>query len=99
MIENERHERRPLWVSLVLRERMKRPAAKTMIGVFGLLFGLAVLTAAVESESSSVLGTLALPIGLAGAGLSAAGAIWSWLALRWVDRNGTWPTLSNVRGT
>jgi hypothetical protein len=55
-----------------------------------LLTGLGLLLVASASGSGSFLGALALPIGLVGAGLCAAMALWSWLAVLWMDRNSNW---------
>jgi hypothetical protein len=74
-----------------MREGMKRSAALAVVSIFGLLAGIGLLVAAIESGSSSFLGTLALPLGLAGACLCATGGLWVWLAARWVDRNSKWP--------
>jgi hypothetical protein len=91
MAAEDRHERRPLWVRLVIREGMKRSAALALVGIFGLLAGIGLLVAAIASGSNSILGALALPLALAGACLCATGAPWSWLAVSRVDGNGKWP--------
>ena len=90
MAAEKEYDPRPLWVRWVVRAEMKRTAALALVSMFGLLTAIGLLAAAIESASSSFLGALAVPIGLAGAGLCAAGAVWSWLAVRWVDRNGKW---------
>ncbi len=99
MAAEENPERRPQWVRLVMRESMKRSAALPLAGLFVLLTCLGLLAVAIELGSSSFLGALALPVGLTGACICAAGAVWSWLAIRWVDRNGKWPDLPNQGGT
>jgi hypothetical protein len=91
MVDEERHEPRPLWVRLVMREEMKRSAALVLASIFGLLtFCIALADTLIWSSGSYFLGSLALPLGLVSACLGAAGALWCWLALRWVDRNGKW---------
>ena len=90
MADEERHERRPLWVRFAAREGTKRQTAVVQVGGFVLLTGIGLLVAAIESGSSSFLGGLALPLGLAEACLCAGAALWSWLAVRWVDRNSKW---------
>jgi hypothetical protein len=74
-----------------MREGMKRSAALALVSLFGVLAGIGLLVVAIESGSSSFLGTLALPVGLGGACLWATGGLWVWLAVRWVDRNSKWP--------
>jgi hypothetical protein len=49
-----------------------------------ILTGLGLVLVGSASESSSFL------IALAGAGLCAAMALWSWLAVLWLDRNSQW---------
>jgi hypothetical protein len=90
MADMERHERRPLWVRIAARAGTKRQTALVQVGGLVLLAGIGFLVAAVESGSSSFLGRLGLLLGLAGAGLCAGAALWSWLAVRWVDRNSKW---------
>jgi hypothetical protein len=90
MAAEERLEPRPLWVRVVTREATKRPAAQVQACIFAFIACIGLLTAAIESASTSILGALAMPLGLAGACLGAVGAIWCWLAVRWVDRNGKW---------
>lgn len=90
MAGGERHEPRPLWVRLLVRDGTKRPIALGQVSGFVILACIGGLTAAIESASSTILGALARPGGLAVACLCAAGAVWCWLAVRWVDRNGKW---------
>jgi len=90
MADEGRHEPRPLWVRMVVRDKMKRPAALVVVGIFVLLACHCLLTVAVESASRFVLGAIALPLGIAGTCLCGIGAVWCWLAIRWVDRNGKW---------
>ena len=88
--DEKRHEPRPLWVRLVNREGMKRPAALVVVILFCLLACFGLLLVVIESGSSSILGALAFPLALTSACLSTAGALWCWLAVRWVDRKGKW---------
>jgi hypothetical protein len=90
MADRERHELRPLWVRIAARQGTRRPVSLIQVGIFGLLACIGLGTAVIESGSSSILGALALSLGLALACLGAAGAVWCWLAVRWVDRNGKW---------
>jgi hypothetical protein len=90
MAHTQQQERRPLWVRLAARAGAKRQTIMAQVGGFVLLTGIGLLVAALESGSSSVLGALALPLGLAGAVLGGGAALWCWLAARWVDRNSRW---------
>ena len=90
MAAEERHKSRPLWVRFAARDRTKRQTAVVQVGGFVLLTGIGLEVAAIESGSSSLLGGLALLLGLAEACLCAGAALWSWIALRWVDRNSKW---------
>jgi hypothetical protein len=75
---------------MVMRDRMKRSTALALVSIFVLLTCCCLLTVAIESASSSVLGAIALPLGITGTCLCGIGAVWCWLAIRWVDRNGKW---------
>lgn len=90
MADEKRHEPRPLWVRMVVRDTMKRPAALVVVGIFVLLACCCLLAVAIESASSSELGAIALPLGITATCLSGIGAVWCWLAIRWVDRNSKW---------
>jgi hypothetical protein len=90
MADVQKQERRPLWVRLAARAGTKRQAVLVQVGCLILLTGIGRLVAATESGSSSFLGAVALPLGLAGAVLCGGAALWSWLAVRWVDRNSKW---------
>ena len=97
MADEERNQPRPLWVRCVARDGTKRPAAQAQIrinGIFGcggLFYACGgLLRVAYDLPSNSFMAANALPIGLTFAGLGAAGVIWCWLAIRWVDRNGRW---------
>jgi hypothetical protein len=97
MADERQQEPRPLWVRCVAREGTMRNAARTQVRIYlvlaicGLLVACsALLRAALPVEGGAFLIENRLPLGLAGACLGAAGAIWCWLAIRWVDRNGKW---------
>jgi hypothetical protein len=100
MANGDRNRPRPLWVRGVVPGGTKRSAAvaqtTSFIGIFGIglfLVCLGVfkhLSDAVVRESGSLIGANKLSFGLAFVFLGAAGAIWSMLAVRWVDRNGNW---------
>jgi hypothetical protein len=86
----QRQGQHPLWVRFAARERTIRRTALAQVTTFSLLAAIGFLIAAFESGSTSFLGALAVPFGLTAAGLCAGAALWSWLAVRWVDRHGTW---------
>ncbi len=90
MVDVQGHERGPLWVRMAVRKGWRRRTAVGQVVMCALLTGLGLLLVGSASGSSSFLGALALPIGLAGAGLCAAMALWSWLAVLWMDRNSKW---------
>jgi hypothetical protein len=77
-------------VCFAARARVKRATALTQVSGFVLLAGIGLAVAGIESGSTSLLGSLAVPIGLAEAGVCAVAALWSWLAVRWVDRHCQW---------
>jgi len=90
MADLDRHEPRPTWVRFAAREDTKRPTALAQVCGFVLLTCIGLLVAAVESGSSTVLGLVALWGGLATGCLCAGATLWSWLAVRWVDRKDKW---------
>jgi len=82
---------RPKWVRIVLREGMKRSAAKTQTVVFLILFFIAIsIAAGINWDEASTLGKIAVPLELVFAAFVLVFAIWMWTAVRWVDRNGKW---------
>ncbi len=81
---------RPLWVRFGAREGTKRQTALTQVGGFVLLTCVGILVAGIESGGNSMMGSLALPVALGGAGVCGVAALWSWLVVRWVDRNSKW---------
>ncbi len=89
MVDEERGER-PLWVRFAAREGTKRQTAVAQVAGLVLLSCIGFLVEAIESDSNSIMGAVALPLGLIVAGLCAGAALWSWLAVRWVDRNSEW---------
>ena len=81
---------RPLWVRITLREGMKRPTAMSQAAIFAIISSLGWISAAIESTSTSLLRSIALPLGLGTGSLSIVFAASCWFAVRWVDRNGKW---------
>ena len=103
MADEPRLEPRPLWVRCVAREGTKRPAAKAQIRVYATIGCIGLLYTSVGVARSqavaagyewpagdSFLGVNKLLFGLIGVFLGAGGALWCWLAIRWVDRHGKW---------
>jgi hypothetical protein len=88
MAANESYELHPLWVRLAIRKGTKRSVALSIVFSIVILTGGALLS--VVSELGN-LGLLALVVGLACVAVGAACAVWTWFAVRWVDRNGAWP--------
>jgi hypothetical protein len=83
-------QQRPKWVRLAVPAGTKRQVAKVQIGCIVLITGIGLLVTALGSGSSSFLGAVELPVGLGLAVMGGGAALWSWLAVRWVDRNGKW---------
>jgi hypothetical protein len=88
---------RPLWVRCVARDGTKRTAARNQVRIYVMLMlcGLGwacvgLFHKIIPVETDFFLIANRLPFGLTMACLGAAGAIWCWLAVRWVDRNGEW---------
>jgi hypothetical protein len=90
MTNPERAGVRPWWVKFAARRGTKRHNALVQVNVLCLVAVIGFLLAAVESGSTSLLGRVGLPLDLLVGGLSATAAVWSWLAIRWVDRHGGW---------
>jgi hypothetical protein len=90
MTHPEHYDRRPAWVRLMVREGAKRQSALIVVYCLAFLAALNLALAGMESGSTSLLGDVALPLCLGGAVLCGAAALWSWLAMRWVDRHGHW---------
>jgi hypothetical protein len=90
MADVERRDHRPLWVRVAAPAGAKRQTVLVQIRLLVLLASIGLVVASIESGSSSFLGSLALPGGLAVASLGAGAALWLWLAGRWVDRNSKW---------
>jgi hypothetical protein len=55
-----------------------------------LTFGILLAMTGLEWGSESALGKVAVALGLIGVVLQAVAALWVWLAIRWVNRNGQW---------
>jgi hypothetical protein len=81
---------RPLWVRFFARPGSRRPAVRSGAVAFCLLALIALLVCLQGAASESVLGRTAFAIGAALAPVAALLAVGAFLALRWVDRNGTW---------
>jgi len=56
----------------------------------GLSFTILLAMTGLEWGSESVLGRVAVALGLIGMVVQAVAALWVWLAVRWVNRNGQW---------
>ncbi len=81
---------RPRWVRFFAGARSRRPAVRSGALAFCLLALLSVLICTQGAASDSVLGRTAFVIGAVLAPATALLAVGAFLALRWVDRNGTW---------
>jgi hypothetical protein len=90
MTNPERAGTRPWWVKFAARRGTKRHNALVQVNVLALVAVIGLLLAAVETGSTSLLGRIGLPLDLLLGCLAAAAAVWSWLAIRWVDRHGGW---------
>ena len=91
------HKPYPLWVRFAAREGMKRSAAVAQVRTYIIVAGggfcwmfMGLLNQYIEPPIQSFLIANGLPIGLTGIVLGVSGALWCWLSMRWVDRNGTW---------
>jgi len=65
-----------------------RKTASSIFKSVILLFFVAILLSI--SPSESLLGKIAFGLGLAGMVINLIAALWVWLAVHWVDRNGQW---------
>ena len=81
---------RPSWVWLAIGRASTRRAALSHLTILGLNLSLFLGITGVESASQTVLGKIALALGLAGTVFGVISMLWVWLAVRWVDRNGQW---------
>jgi protein-S-isoprenylcysteine O-methyltransferase Ste14 len=81
---------RPWWVRAVLSERANRGTAQRQRIMFLVVAGLGLTLFALESSSDTVLGAIARPCAVVIAGAALMCGTWASLAIRWVDRNGTW---------
>lgn len=81
---------RPLWVRAVARDGTRRAAAATQRGLLAVLACAGLVIFGIEQSSDSALGAVARPVALAAAGFGLVGAVWTWAAVRWADRNGRW---------
>ena len=90
MVTSGQPANRPVWVRAVALDGTRRDTVRTQRGLFAALACAGLGTFSVEWSSDTVLGAVARPVALAAAGIGLVGALWTWLALRWVDRRGTW---------
>lgn len=81
---------RPWWVQLAVGRTSTRRAAFSQLAILSLNLSILLLITGMESVSESLFGRIAFAVGLAGTVLNLILAIWVWLAVRWVDRNGQW---------
>jgi peptidoglycan/LPS O-acetylase OafA/YrhL len=90
MIGYKDHGVRPLWVRAAARKGTMRRTVRLQILSMVLMAAVGLAVAGIEAGSDSLLGRLAFPLGLTSGCIAACAALWSWLALRWVDRNDKW---------
>jgi len=75
----------PVWVRLAIDPSLGRRRAYF---VLTLNFAVLLVITGIEWGSESVLGKVAVALGLIGMVFLTVTACWMWLAFRWVDRNG-----------
>ncbi len=80
----------PRWVRLVLGRSWDRRREQALLMFLGLNFVMLLAMTGLEWGSESVLGKVVFTLGLIGMLLQALVALWLWLAIRWLDRNGQW---------
>jgi hypothetical protein len=90
MISDKDRGGRPLWVRFAARKGTKRPTVRLQILSTALIAAVGLAVAGIEAGSDSLLGRVAFPLGLAVSCFAAGATLWSWLSLRWVDRNAKW---------
>jgi hypothetical protein len=90
MGDSEQPAPRPVWVRLAARQATQRGTALIQVRILVLLTGIMLAVGATASGSRSWLGEVTMFWGLISACLGACGAAWTWLAIRWVDRNSKW---------
>ena len=81
---------RPWWVRLSVGRTSTRRAAFSQLTILGLNLSILLAITGIESTSESLFGRIAFAIGLVGMVVNVILALWVWLAVRWVDRNGQW---------
>jgi hypothetical protein len=88
MSDVEQSKPRPRWV------RFAAPAGWTRRQAFGGMISNAIWMGIclffVVGRSDSILGQVGLVVGLACVCLLLGLLVWTWLAIRWVDRNDEW---------
>jgi hypothetical protein len=88
MSGEEQSKLRPRWV------RFAAPAKSTRREATGGMMSTAILLAMcllfMVGRSDSLLGQVGLVVGMASVCLLLGLLVWTWLAIRWVDRNDKW---------
>ena len=82
-------EHPPWWVLIALRHGKRRDAAVFAILV-AILGQLSLIFAIVAIWNESTSGRILFCLQLLGGCIFLGGAIWYWLAIRWIDRKGQW---------
>jgi len=77
-------------VQLAVGRTLERRRVQTIWMFLALTFAILLAMTGLEWGSESVLGKVAFVLGLIGMALQGVAALWVWLAIRWVDRNGRW---------
>jgi hypothetical protein len=80
----------PGWVQLAVGRSLDRRRAQAILTFLGLNFAILLAITGLEWGSESVLGKVAVALGLIGMVLQALAVLWVWFAIRWVNRNGQW---------
>jgi hypothetical protein len=80
----------PGWVRLAVGRSSARQRAQTHLKFLVLNFLMFLAMTGLEWGSESVLGKVAVTLGLIGMVCQAVALFWVWLDIRWVDRNGQW---------
>ena len=90
MAEIEQQNARPWWVRAVVPVGAKRQTIQLSIVLRAMLASVSLGLAGIESNQTSKLSQVALPLGLVAAVLLATSVVWSVLAARWVSHHSTW---------
>ncbi len=86
------HYAPPDWVSLIGQSGMPRQTALIQVRLFAVLAGIALVVAIISFGSETLLERLALSLSVGTACVCPWMAMWSRFAVRWMDRNGRWPS-------